>query len=315
MTAHVELPSWRALAAPRDDASLARVPDDWPNRELSRIIQSGGRAWHVQECGTGEPVLLLHGTGAATHSWRALAPALSDYARVLMVDLPGYGYTETLEGETLSLESMSAAVGELLDELAFAPRFIIGHSAGAAIALQLEMDGYSRPVTTIGLNAALQPYGGPFQPLLALLSGTVAASPWLVDRIVSRAADRRSIARLLESTGSVIDDDGAAHYQRLMMRREHVRGVLSMMAAWRLGTLLENLDRLPSELFIVAARGDKAVRPRDAERVRRWRPDARIVSVEGGHLVHEERPDEIAELILTIIRRNGDNTTREGGAG
>ena len=315
MTAHVELPSWRALAAPLDDASLVRVPENWPNRELSRIVLSGGRAWHVQECGHGEPVLLLHGTGAATHSWRGLAPALSENARVLMVDLPGHGYTETMAGETLSLESMSAAVGALLNDLAFVPSVIIGHSAGAAIALQLELDGHERPTTTIGLNAALQPYGGPFQPLLALLSGSVAASPWLVDRIVSRAADRRSISRLLESTGSVIDAEGASHYQRLMMRREHVRGVLSMMAAWRLGSLLENLDRLGSELVMIAARGDKAVRPRDAERVRRWRPDARIVSVDGGHLVHEERPDAIAELILTIIRRDGDDATREGGAG
>lgn len=315
MTAHVELPSWRALAAPIDDASLVRVPEDWPNRELSRIVLSGGRAWHVQECGQGDPVLLLHGTGAATHSWRRLAPALSSNARVLMVDLPGHGYTETLEGETLSLESMSAAVGGLLNDLAFVPRVIVGHSAGAAIALQLELDGHGRPTTTIGLNAALQPYGGPFQPFLALLSGSVAASPWLVDRIVSRASDRRSIARLLESTGSVIDGEGASHYQRLMMRHEHVRGVLSMMAAWRLGSLLENLDRLGSELVMITARGDKAVRPRDAERVRRWRPDARIVSVDGGHLVHEEQPDEIAELIQTIIRRDGDDTTREGGAG
>ena len=315
MIAQVELPSWSALAAMNDDASLARIPGDWPNRDTSRIMHSGGRAWHVQESGQGEPVLLLHGTGASTHSWRSFAPALANSVHLLAPDLPGHGYTESLSGEALSLERMSAALGELLDDLAFRPTFVVGHSAGAAIALQMELDGYIRPRRTIGLNAALQPFGGRFQPLLASLSGAFAASPWLVDRIVSRAADSRSITRLLESTGSEIDAAGAAQYQRLMMRQEHVRGVLSMMAAWRLGGLLENLGGLNSELVIVAARGDKAVRPRDAARVRRWRPNTDIVSVDGGHLVHEERPAEIATLILDIMRRCGGGTpTPEGGA-
>ncbi len=313
MIAQVELPSWSALATMQDEASLANIPSDWPNRDASRMVVSGDRVWHVQEFGQGPSVLLLHGTGASTHSWRALAPALAANMRVLAADLPGHGYTEARPEETLSLENMSAAIGQLLSDLAFWPTVVIGHSAGAAVGLQLEADDHIRPRCTIGLNAALQPFGGPFQPLLASLSGAFAASAWLVDRIVARAADARSISRLLESTGSDIDTAGAMQYQRLLMRREHVRGVLSMMSAWRLSDLLARLDELESEFFIVAARNDKAVRPRDAERVRRWRTNMQIVPVDGGHLAHEERPNEIAALILDIIRRCGGAPDPRGG--
>ncbi len=312
MIAQVELPSWGALATMRDEASLAHIPGDWPNRDASRIVLSGDRAWHVQEFGQGPSVLLLHGTGASTHSWGSLAPALAERVHVLAPDLLGHGYTEARSGEALSIERMSAALGRLLGDLGFRPECVIGHSAGAAIALQMELDGYIRPRSSIGLNAALTPFGGPFQPLLASLSGAFAASPWLLDRIVARASDRRSIARLLESTGSDIDAAGESHYQRLLMRREHVRGVLSMMSAWRLDDLLGQLAELESELVNIAARGDKAVRPQDAERVRRWRTDVRIVPVDGGHLVHEERPVEIAALLLDIIRR-GDGASDLGG--
>ena len=315
MIAEVELPSWSAMAAMADEASLAQIPADWPNRDASRIVQSGGRAWHVQELGQGPAVLLLHGTGASTHSWRSLAATLAQSMHVLAVDLPGHGYTESLAGETLSLETMSSALGRLLTDLAIRPEFVIGHSAGAAIALQMEVDGHTQPLCTIGLNAALKPYGGPFQPLLATLSGAFAASSWLVNRIVARAGDARSISRLLESTGSEIDTAGAEQYQRLLMRREHVRGVLSMMSAWRLGDLTGKLAGLGSELVIIAARGDKAVRPRDAEQVRRWKNDVQIVSVAGGHLVHEERPDEIGNLILDIMGRSGGTPENGRGAG
>ncbi len=313
MIARVELPSWSALATMQDEASLAHIPRDWPNRDASRLILSGDRAWHVQEFGQGPSVLLLHGTGASTHSWGALAPPLAANMHVIAPDLPGHGYTEALPGEALSLENMSASIGQLLGDLAVRPTYVIGHSAGAAIALQMEADRYIQPRCTIGLNAALQPYGGPFQPLLATLSGAFAASSWLVDTIVARAADARSIARLLESTGSDIDAAGAAQYQRLLMRREHVRGVLSMMSAWRLGALLAQLDELESELFVLAAQNDKAVRPRDAERIRRRRANVQIVPVAGGHLAHEERPGEIAALILDIIRRSGGAPDHRGG--
>ena len=51
---------------------------DWPNREASRFVHAAGLRWHVQVMGSGPVVLLLHGTGAATHSWRDLMPKLAE---------------------------------------------------------------------------------------------------------------------------------------------------------------------------------------------------------------------------------------------
>jgi magnesium chelatase accessory protein len=49
---------------------------DWPNREASRFVDAAGMRWHVQVMGQGPVLLLLHGTGASTHSWRDVMPLL-----------------------------------------------------------------------------------------------------------------------------------------------------------------------------------------------------------------------------------------------
>ena len=64
----------------------------WPHREASRFVTSGGIRWHVQvmgcEPGTAPVLLLLHGTGASTHSWRGVMPALADRYTLVAPDLP-----------------------------------------------------------------------------------------------------------------------------------------------------------------------------------------------------------------------------------
>ena len=51
---------------------------DWPNRDASRFVEAAGLTWHVQIAGQGPVLLLLHGTGASTHSWRDLLPGLAE---------------------------------------------------------------------------------------------------------------------------------------------------------------------------------------------------------------------------------------------
>ncbi len=50
---------------------------DWPHRDRSRFVEAGGLRWHIQRMGDGPALLLVHGTAAATHSWRDLAPLLA----------------------------------------------------------------------------------------------------------------------------------------------------------------------------------------------------------------------------------------------
>ncbi|HRD99357.1 MAG TPA: alpha/beta fold hydrolase, partial [Rubrivivax sp.] len=62
-------------------------------------------------------MLLLHGTGASTHSWRRLVPLLARRAGVLAVDLPGHGFSEAARGDGATLRGMARGVAALLREV------------------------------------------------------------------------------------------------------------------------------------------------------------------------------------------------------
>jgi len=60
----------------RPHPDWAREAATWPNSRHSRFLRVGNVGWHIQEMGTGPDLLLLHGAGATTHSWRDQMPAL-----------------------------------------------------------------------------------------------------------------------------------------------------------------------------------------------------------------------------------------------
>ncbi|WP_421855070.1 alpha/beta fold hydrolase BchO [Novosphingobium sp.] len=271
---------------------------DWPHRSASRFVPVGGLTWHVQEMGEGPPIVLLHGTGAATHSWRHLMPLLARDHRVIAMDLPGHGFTRGRPSGGLTLPGMAAAVSGLLTALDAAPGKLIGHSAGTAIALKMVRSGLEVP-EVIGLNAALTPFPGVFAPLFQGLARALVLNP-LVPRLFAAstrgAGDTEKF--LVRSTGSAIDADGLRFYGRLLGNALHCRGALEMMAGWDLAGLQRELPRITARVRLIHGARDAAVPTSSIEQAARLMPHATLSVLAGlGHLAHEERADLVAEAI------------------
>jgi magnesium chelatase accessory protein len=284
---------------------------DWPHRERSHFIETAGQRWHVQQWApphAGAPTwLLLHGTGAATHSWRGLAPLLARHVGLIAPDLPGHGFSGPAPIGRAGMEGMAQGVRSLLQALDLAPDLIVGHSAGAAIAIRMTLRtevGRSKtrpPQALIGLNAALLPLRGLAGTLFSPMAKLLALNPLIPHFFSWHAADRIVLGRLLASTGSKIDAEGTALYRRLIESPAHVAGALSMMAQWDLPALARDLPRLRTPLHLVVAEKDGTVPPGDALRVHKLLPSATIDRLPGlGHLAHEERPGAVAEVLLRI---------------
>lgn len=286
--------------------SWARDGHDWPNRASSDFVSAGGLSWHVQRMGQGPQLLLLHGTGAATHSWRDLAPLLARDFTLVAPDMPGHGFTSSLPFERMSLPGMAAAVGALVRELEIAPDLVLGHSAGAAILIRACLEGLIAPRGIVSLNGALMPWRGLpghfFSPAAKLL----ATSPLTSRFFAWRARDRRKIERLVDSTGSTLDPLGVDLYHRLIRFPSHVSAALSMMANWDLTLIERALPGLRTPLFLVVGERDTTVSPREARRVQQLLPSAQLVELPGlGHLAHEERPAQVATVLSDIARGLG----------
>ncbi len=281
---------------------------DWPNRASSRFVRAGGLTWHVQMMGpplSVAPVaLLLHGTGASTHSWRRLAPLLATHFTVIAPDLPGHGFTEMPPSTSMSLPGMARVVTTLVNALDAGPAIIVGHSAGAAIAVRMAIDERVDPLALISINGALMKLEGPSTFLFPAVARMLAMTQIAPRLFAMQASGRGMVERLLAGTGSRIDPVDARLYARLLARPGHVAGALRMMASWDLSSL--ELERLNVPLTLMVGSNDRMIRPDGSVRAAARSPDARIVTLPGlGHLAHEEDPATVARLIVKAAEMAG----------
>ncbi|MGI4878871.1 MAG: alpha/beta fold hydrolase BchO, partial [Janthinobacterium lividum] len=178
---------------------------DWPNREASRFVAAGGVRWHVQVAGDGPVVLLLHGTGAASHSWRDIIPDLARDYTVVAPDLPGHGFSSAIGAPTLP--AMAKAVAALVAELRLEPALVVGHSAGAAIGLRVAIDAH--PVPLVSFNGALLPFPGVAAKLFPAMAKLLFVNPLVPAIFALQARGPGVVAKFLErATGSKIDARG-----------------------------------------------------------------------------------------------------------
>ena len=247
---------------------------DWPNRAASQFVAAAGYRWHVQMMGEGPIALLAHGTGAATHSWRALAPLLSRHFTVVAPDLPGHGFTDTPGAHRLSLPGMAQDLAALCRTLAIRPEVAIGHSAGAAILARMSLDHLIEPKLIVSLNGAFLPFGGVAARFLSPLAKAMTFNPLVPHMFAWRGRDQAAVHRLIEGTGSKIDAAGERYYGRLVGNPGHVAAALQMMANWDLHPLVRDLPKLEPSLLLIAASNDRAIPPDIARRVRELAPHA-----------------------------------------
>ncbi len=92
------------------------------------------------------PVLLLHGFPSSSRTFRHVVPVLSQAARVIAPDLPGFGQSDVLPSP--SFGAFAEAIGELLAHLSIGPRYIYLHDFGAPVGFHLAM---REPRNVLGL--------------------------------------------------------------------------------------------------------------------------------------------------------------------
>jgi pimeloyl-ACP methyl ester carboxylesterase len=93
----------------------------------------GAVAW--RDAGTGPAVVLLHGIGSGSGSWRGQFDALAAHHRVLAWDAPGYGDSDPLPQPHPMAMDYAHVLGQCLAQLGVTPAVVVGHSLGAIVAV------------------------------------------------------------------------------------------------------------------------------------------------------------------------------------
>ena len=276
----------------------ARDLPGWPLSEYSRRIRHRPHEWHVQEMGEGPTLLLLHGAGATTHSWRALFRLLARTHHVVALDLPGHGFTRVGSRARTGLPQTAEDIAALCAAQGWRPTGLVGHSAGAAVALEMTRH-LPDPAQIIGINAALDRFEGMAGWLFPMLAKMLALNPLTAYAFSAGRARPDRARRLIDSTGSTLDAEGYALYARLLADRAHVDGTLQMMANSNTDALWHHMPQITAPCLLITGDRDKAVSPEVSDRAAAHLPKARVLHLpELGHLAHEEDPETLSRLIL-----------------
>jgi magnesium chelatase accessory protein len=269
-------------------------PKDWPMRADARRVRAR-HDWWVVEHGTGPEVLMLHGAGASGHSFQALVGAMPG-CRCLVPDLPGQGFTRPGSRGRFGIVPMAEDVASLCQAAGWAPRYVIGHSAGVPLALQLST---LMPLDrVIGINAALGQFDGAAGFLFPLLARALAATPFVPSLVSRMWGNPGKVRQLIKGTGSHLDEAGIGKYVALVKRAAHVDGTLGMMAAWRVDRLMAGAPSLSVPVTLITTAGDRIVPPRISRDAARMLPRAEVVELPAlGHLAHEEDAGAILQAM------------------
>src|SRR3954454_12489812 len=125
-----------------------RSPGTTDRGPPSRTGKSMGNAYY-RELGAGPTVLCIHPSSSSWAQWKPLMARLSSRYRVVAVDIYGHGRSPWWQGDRdLTLADEVELIAPLLSESG--PVVLVGHSYGAAVALEVALTHPDR-VTALAL--------------------------------------------------------------------------------------------------------------------------------------------------------------------
>jgi magnesium chelatase accessory protein len=200
-----------------------------------------------------------------------------------------------------SLDCMSDDLAALCQAEGITPTLIVGHSAGAAVALRLA-GKLGQGARVAGVNPALKPFEGLAGVMFPIAARMMAMTPGMAGTLTRQMRDPGRVLSLLRGTGSDISAGQMNLYARLFRDRAHVEGTLLMMAQWKLDGLRADLPKIATPTLFLTGSNDRMVPPVSAVEAARIMPDATVESIDGyGHLLHEEAPDRVADRLRALL--------------
>ena len=280
------------------------IPANWPNSQYSEYVDTTLHKWHIQRLGKsgGKKILFIHGTGSSCHTWSNTVKYLLDEFEVLLVDLPGHGFSNIPAPNQSSLQSVFNGLMELVKIIRFEPDLIVGHSAGAAIAVLLS-EKIKTKDGVICINAAFGEFPGLAGVMFPIFAKIIAVVPFSSDVLAGLSKNKERTEKLIANTGSKITKDRVNHYKVLFSKPNHVKGTLKLMAEWNLSEFLENLKNCNSNINFLVGNLDKTVPISISKKWSQILPRTSYYEISGaGHLVHEEKPYEVSQIILNHLQ-------------
>lgn len=275
-------------------------------REPDRFLDVGNGEVAYRRVGTGPDVLFVHGWPVSGATFRRLLPHLADSVTCHLIDLPGAGSSRFTSDTSVTMENHIHSVRRVLDLLELNDVAVVGHDSGGLIARHA-VAGDPR-LRALGLIDTEQPHGlsRRFKSFLAVrhMPGVSAGLGWVAGR--RRLRRNPLVLGAVFADSSLLDGEFDEFFLEplhdLPARRHAAVRLLRSFDVQLVRDLAEVHRRIRVPVQLVWGDQDRFFPVEWAEEMTRTFPDARLDVVEGaGLFAHEERPAEVAQLLLANL--------------
>ena len=284
----------------------------------SRTVDLGGPVHYVDFGGPddGPTVVLVHGLGGSHLNWDLFAPLLRPHARVLALDLPGFGLSEPGDRRTTVHDNVRV-LDRFLTEVADTPAVLVGNSMGGMISI---LETAMAPESVSGLVLVDAAVPGPRRALDPLVAAVFAiyAVPRVGERFMAvrraQSTPLRTVRQMLRLCGVDPDALPADMIDRsvaLLEQRQDVAGMdrAFLAAARSLLRLLVDprayrraMASIRVPVLLVQGDVDRLVSVAAARDIARRHPEWRYLELPGvGHVPQLQVPDRLAEDVLSWL--------------
>jgi pimeloyl-ACP methyl ester carboxylesterase len=256
---------------------------------------------YVEEMGDGEPVLLVHGLGGSTYSWRKIQPELASRYRTAAVDLLGFGYSERpRDRHSYGRVEQVELLAEVVNALGWRSAHVVGHSYGGGLVMTLAYR-YPQRVRSLILIASTAPDYA--EQRRHLLGRRWFASIFLRGFALRPGFVRRTLERSFFDDAT-IDEPLVTEY----LRRLRIEGVTNAYVGltaprsppgpeWQV-----ELEEIRQPSLVLWGENDSLIDIEGARRESARIPRSHFVAIpECGHIPIEEKPEVVLREILRFL--------------
>jgi pimeloyl-ACP methyl ester carboxylesterase len=291
------LPYLLPLAGPEpvDPRSLAD-PDG------AFVEVSGMQLYFVHAAGSGETVLLIHGQGGSTLSWKETLPALQRAGYdVYALDLPGAGLSEKGLALDYSHPALAETIVAFMDRQGIDRAHLVAHAFSGNIAVQVALAHPER----VGKLALVAPtiITEPTPEIPPLLFDLGFLERWT--RVMLHLVLPEAVGEQLRSAAKVdevVDDALIADYSRFLRTPDWDLSIIGMLRDSHRNALTKPLSEVESPVLLLWGARDGWAPPGRADELKIEFRIVMLVELEGiGHLPMHETPHSFNTTLINFL--------------
>ena len=260
---------------------------------------------YYQEQGSGRPLLLIHGFGASTFTWRHVAPGLARDHKVITVDLKGFGQSDKPFDSRYSVYDQAELLIQLIEDKDLRDLTLVGHSFGGGIALLLALEADGRLKGRISRLVLLDSIAYPQNiPVFFRMLDVPVVSQFGI-RMVPPSVQTRVALKIAYFDDSKITSAEVEAYAAPLKTAAGKHAIIHsarQIVPEDIAVLSERYKTMTLPTLILWCDHDRIVPLEVGIKLRRTLPNSTLRLVEEcGHMPQEEQPDRTLELLKEFL--------------